>query len=208
MIQKELQNLDTNELSPRKIFFDKACVSLLQSLELPFACIRSYGTFFSKFQFVWWENKKFSGQMNFQVQMKVVIAGNLQYKSVTWILLEVFGVQRYQGLGFRVWSSFVSKELCFVVSKYYMWYQFIEISICLMKKIKFGRHQNFESRRKLFLQGILHDIEITWIFIRGFNVQRDLGLGFRGLVPSLANDCVPLCLWLHPWWVLVFGVLF
>ena len=63
-----------------------------------------------------------------------------------------------------------------------------------MKKIKFGRQQNFESRRKSLLQGILHDTEITWIFIGGFNVQRDLGLGFRGLVPSLAKDCVPLSL--------------
>lgn len=95
MIQKELQILDTNELSSRKMFFDEACVPLLQSWELSFACIRSYGALVSKFQFVWWKIRNLVGRTTFKSRWKSFLQGSLQYKSVTWILLEVFGVQWY-----------------------------------------------------------------------------------------------------------------
>ena len=69
---------------------------LFQSLALWFACICSYGTFFSEFSCLN-ENEKFSGRENFQVQVKVVLPGNFtgQIGYGTSILLEVFGVQRY-----------------------------------------------------------------------------------------------------------------
>ena len=99
MIQKKLQVLDTNELSPRKIFFDKARVPLFRSLELWFACICSYGTFFSKFSCLI-ENEKFSEQQNFQVQVKVVLAGN--FTGQIGYLDSVGGFWCTAILGFRV----------------------------------------------------------------------------------------------------------